>query len=84
MPQQIVKNLISDLHERFGDDLVSPQQQALMNQLQAHVHDMSEEEPITPSFIDTVETLLTEVEIDHPHVASILSQVVDTLKNIGV
>ena len=84
MPQQQIHALITDLHERFGDDLVSPEQQALMDQLQAHIHEKGEADPADPGLAETVELLLNDIETEHPVAAGILRQVLDLLKNIGI
>jgi len=84
MPKQKVQHLISELHDRFSDDLASPQQQQLLAQLQSHIHNMDDAEPVEPSFLETLDLLVAEVEIEHPHIASTLGQVIDTLKNIGI
>ena len=84
MPKEKVAHLISDLHERFGDDLVSPQQQALLDQVKLHAHEMDDTEPADPNFLELVESFVTEVESEHPNAAAVLQQLLDTLKNIGV
>jgi hypothetical protein len=84
MPKQKVEHLITDLHERFADDLTSPEQIALLDQVKSHIHNMNEAEPADPSFLETVEQLVTEIEVEHPTAASILEQILNTLKNIGV
>ena len=45
---------------------------------------MNEAEPADPTFLETVEQLVAEIEVEHPTAASILEQVLNTLKNIGV
>lgn len=84
MPKQKVEHLITDLHERFADDLTSPEQIALLDQVKSHIHNMNEAEPADPSFLETVEQLVTEIEVEHPTAATILEQILNTLKNIGV
>ena len=84
MPQEKISNLITDLHERFGDDLSSPEQQALMQALQSHAHDLGAAEPVDPSFQETLNLLMEEVEIEHPQAAAILREVMDALKNMGI
>lgn len=84
MPKQKAENLITDLHERFADDLTSPEQVALLAQVKNHIHNMNEADPADPTFLDTVERLVAEIEVEHPTAASILEQVLSTLKNIGV
>lgn len=84
MPKQKAEHLITDLHERFADDLTSPEQQALLEQVKLHIHNMNEAEPADPTFLDTIEQLVAEIEVEHPTAASILEQVLNTLKNMGV
>lgn len=84
MPKQKVEHLITDLHERFADDLTSPEQIALLDQVKSHIHNMNEAEPADPSFLETVEQLVAEIEVEHPTAATILEQILNTLKNIGV
>lgn len=84
MPKQQVKNLISDLHEKFGDDFTSPEQQALMLQLEAHAHELNESEPVEPGFLETIDSFIAQIEDDHPNAAVIVNKILETLKNIGV
>ena len=84
MPKQKAEHLITDLHERFADDLTSPEQIALLEQVKSHIHNMHEAEPADPTFLETVEQLVAEIEVEHPTAASILEQVLNTLKNIGI
>lgn len=84
MPQEKIHALITDLHERFAGDLVSPEQQALMEQLQAHIHEKGEAGPVDPGLAETVEVLLADIEVEHPVAAGMLRQVLDLLKNIGI
>jgi len=84
MPKQQAQLLISDLHERFGDDLTSPQQQALMSQLKSHIHNMDESDPVEPGILETIEVFISEIESEHPNAASVVAKILETLKNIGV
>jgi hypothetical protein len=84
MPKQTALHLISDLHDRFGDEITSPEQQALLEQVKSHIHNMDEAEPADPTFLDTLSQLTAELEVEHPRAASILEQILTTLKNIGV
>ena len=84
MPKQKVAHLMTDLHERFADEEISSQQQALLEQVKVHAHEMSEQETVDPSFMEVVEQFVTEVEVEHPRAAAVLEQILDTLKNIGV
>jgi hypothetical protein len=84
MPKHQIHALITDLHERFADDLVSPEQQALLQQLQLHIHEMGEADPVDTNFVDTVDLLLAETETEHPVVAGMLRQVLELLRNMGI
>ena len=84
MPKARAAALITDLHERFADDETSPQQKELMAQLQAHIHELGENDPVEPSFIDAMELLLADIETDHPKAAAVTRQLLETLRNIGV
>ncbi len=84
MPKEKALALISDLHDRFGNDLTSPEQSNLMQQLESHIHELGEEEPVEPSFVEAVEMYVTEIEEEHPKAAVVVRQILDTLKNIGV
>jgi len=84
MPKQQAQLLISDLHDRFGDDLTSPQQQALMSQLKSHIHNMDESDPVEPGILETIEVFISEIESEHPNAASVVAKILETLKNIGV
>jgi len=84
MQKQKVQNLISDLHEKFGDDLTSPQQQRLMSQLKSHIHDLNESEPVEPGFLETIDAFISQIEDEHPNAAVIVNKILETLKNIGV
>lgn len=84
MPIDNLKALITDLHNSFGDDETSPQQQQLMQQLQIYVHDIDTAEPAPPGLIESAEILLEEMEEDYPKTAAIIRQVINTLGNIGV
>lgn len=84
MPIDNLKALITDLHDSFGDDETSQQQQQLMQQLQIYVHDIDTAEPVPPGLIESAEILLEEMEEGYPKTAAIIRQVINTLGNIGV
>jgi hypothetical protein len=84
MPINNLKALISDLHDSFGDDQTSPQQQLLMQQLQTYVHDTNTAEPVPPGLIESAEILLDEVEEDYPHTGAVIRQVINALGNMGI
>jgi hypothetical protein len=84
MPVDNLKALISELHDSFGDDETSPQQQQLMQQLQTYLHDIDTAEPVPPDLIESAEILLDEVEVAYPKTATIIRQVIKALGNMGI
>lgn len=84
MPKQTAIHLITDLHERFGDEITSPEQQALLEQVKLHIHNMDEAEPADASFLESLSQLTTELEVEHPRAAAVMEQILNTLKNIGI
>ncbi len=84
MPIDNLKALMIDLHDSFGDDETSSQQQQLMQQLQTYVHDIDTAEPVPPGLVESAEILLDEVEEGHPKTAAIIRQVINALGNMGI
>lgn len=84
MPKEQAKALITELHDKFGDDITSGQQQDLMMRLNAHIHELGEKDPVDPTMMDAVELYLNELENDHPQAATVVKQLLDTMKNIGI
>ena len=83
MPIDNLKALIIDLHDSFGDDETSPQQQ-LMQQLQTYMHDIDTTEPVPPGLIESAEILLEEVEEGYTQTAASIRQVINALGNMGI
>jgi predicted DNA-binding transcriptional regulator YafY len=84
MPNKKIENLMSELHGLFGSDMPSPQQQKLLEDLQAHIHSSLEPDPLDPSLTETAEMLVESIEQEHPRAVAIIRDILDTLKNIGV
>jgi len=84
MPKQTLQNLISSLHDQFGDDETSPQQQQLMQDLESHIHGINEAAPVDPNIQETLTHLLDEVEVRNPKSAALIREVMDALKNMGI
>lgn len=84
MPQQKAQNLISQLHDMYGDDVPSDEQRRLMAELELHVHPEGTEDEYEPVPLDTLERLVEEMAVNHPRTAAVMRELVDTLKNIGV
>lgn len=84
MPKERINNLMTELHHIFGSDTTSAQQQKLLDELNAHVHNVNEEAPIDPTPVEIIETMLENLGEEHPKASLLLRQLLDTLKNIGV
>ena len=75
---------MSDLHERFGNEPATSQQNQLMQELQKHIHNFDEVEPVDPNFIETLDLLLEEVKAEHPQAAGVVRQIMEILNNMGI
>lgn len=84
MPKNNINNMISELNEIFGAEKPSKQQQQLLQELENHVHNVNESEPVDPSPMEIIETMLENLGEEHPKASLLLKQLLDTLKNIGV
>jgi hypothetical protein len=84
MPKVKIEGLISSLHEQFGDDLTSPQQKQLMDSMQQHLHAWGENEVPDPTFNESLEMLLEEIEDDHPKAAATIKQILQILGDMGI
>lgn len=84
MPKQKIENLMSELHETFGDSEVSPEQEALLKSVEEHIHSSSELEAPEPNLLESLELLVTEIEEDHPRASAVVAEILRTLRNIGV
>lgn len=84
MPKAKIENLMTELHDRFGEMETSPQQERLLAELQAHVHDVSEGSVKDPTPLETIQLMIDDLGDNHPNVSALLRELLDTLKNIGV
>ncbi len=83
-PQQRMESLMSELHELFGHEEATPQQQQLMRNLQQHIHEQGEPDVSRPNLVESLEVVLEDIEVDHPRTSAVLREVLSTLRNIGV
>ncbi|MBC6904572.1 DUF4404 family protein [Saccharophagus sp. K07] len=79
-----LENLMTELHERFGEVEPSPQQQQLLEDLQQRIHNVSAGGAAEPTPLDTIEVMIESLGEKHPNVTALLRELLDTLKNIGV
>ena len=84
MPKARIENLMTELHERFGEQQMSAEQQHLLSELQARVHDVSEGSVKEPTPLETIQLMIEDLGDNHPNVSALLRELLDTLKNIGV
>lgn len=83
MPKQHIEGLITQLHERFADSDTSPQQEAMLAQMQSQLDEWEGPKP-SEDFRQTAELLLEELEEEHPTAAGIIQQIINSLSSIGV
>ena len=83
MPKQHIEGLITQLHEKFADSDTSPQQEAMLAQMQSQLVEWEGPKP-SDDFTETAEMLLQEMEEEHPKTSAIIREIINTLNNIGV
>ncbi len=82
MPKQKIEGLISELHQRFGDDETSAEQQRLMAQLQSQLSEWDGPAAGDGDIEETARLLLKEVAERHPKAALTIREILETLANI--
>lgn len=84
MARQKVEGLLTQLHERFADSDTSPQQEALLQQLQGQLAEWEGPVPADGNVVTTAELLLEEVKEQHPQLSRIVSELLDVLGRLGI
>ena len=84
MAKQKIEGLLTQLHEKFATSDTSPEQDALMQQLQSQLSDWEGPRPADGNVEETVELLMEEVKEQHPHLSLILKEILDALGTIGI
>jgi hypothetical protein len=84
MPKQHIEGLLGQLHDKFATSDTSPEQEALLLQLQSQLAGWEGPVPPDGSVVTTAEMLLEELEEKHPHVAQVVRELVDALGKIGI
>jgi len=84
MPKPHIEGLLTQLHEKFASSETSPEQEALMQQLQAQLADWEGPAVADGSVVTTAEMLLEELKEKHPQLAEVLREVLDGLGKIGI
>ena len=83
MPKQHIEGLISQLHDKFAVSDTSPQQEALLAQLQSQLAEWEGPKP-SDDFLTNAEMLLQELEDEHPTLAAMIAEVINTLNRMGI
>ncbi len=84
MARQKVEGLLTQLHERFADSDTSPQQEALLQQLQGQLAEWDGPLPADGNVVTTAELLLEEVKEKHPQLSRIVKEIIDVLGQLGI
>jgi ABC-type transporter Mla subunit MlaD len=84
MARQKVEGLLTQLHERFADSDTSPQQEALLQQLQGQLEEWEGPLPADGNIVNTAELLLEEVQDKHPQLSRLVSELLDVLGRLGI
>ncbi|TCS44071.1 DUF4404 family protein [Reinekea marinisedimentorum] len=84
MPKQEIKSLFQRLREHLPEGEASAQQKALLDQIQYHVHNIDQPDPEDPTFRESLESLIADIESDHPKSAAIARNILETLAAIGI
>jgi len=84
MPKQELKSLFQRLRDHLPEGEASAQQKMLMEQIQFHLHDDNAPDPTDPSIRNSVETLIEDIETDHPKSAAVAKNILETLAAIGI
>lgn len=84
MSPEKAQSLISQLHDLYGTDETSPEQRRLLADLERHVHTRGSAEEPDPVPLETLENLVEEMAAEHPRTATVMRQLMETLKNMGI
>ena len=84
MPREHIEGLITQLHEKLADSDTSPQQEALMAQMQSQLAGWEGDVPGDGDIRKTAELLADELEENPPTLAMIVKDIIQTLHNAGL
>mgnify|MGYP006072209801 CR=1 FL=1 len=84
MPKQELKSLFQRLRDHLPEGEASAQQKMLMDQIQYHIHAVGEPDPVDQSLRHSVQTLIEDLESDHPKSAAVAKNILETLAAIGI
>jgi hypothetical protein len=84
MPKKELKSLFQRLRDHLPEGEASAQQKMLMDQISFHIHEDGSPDPVDPSIRTSVETLIEDIESDHPQSAAVARNILETLAAIGI
>lgn len=84
MPRDRIEGLITQLHEKLSDSDTSPQQEALMARMQSQLSGWEGDTPPDGDLRKTAELLADELEENHPRLAMIVKDIIQSLHNAGL
>lgn len=84
MSRDKAKALMSQLHELFGNQDPTPQQQQLMRNLEQHIHGVGEPDVDRPNLVESLEVAVEDLETEHPRTAGVMREILNILRSIGV
>ncbi len=84
MPTQPIEGMLSHLHDRFATSDTSPEQDALLQQLQSQLAEWEGPAPPDGSVVTTAEMLLAELENEHPQLSHVVRELIAALGRIGI
>jgi len=84
MPKAKIEGLLTELHDKYATSDTSPEQDAMMLQLQSHLASWDGPSPPDGSVVTTAEMLLESFKEKHPQLSAVLKEIMDNLGRIGV
>ncbi len=84
MPKHHITGLLSQLHDKLAASDRSPEQEALLLQLQSQLADWEGPAPPDGSVVNTAEMLLETLKEKHPQLSRVLGELIATLGRIGI
>lgn len=84
MPTEHIEGLLGQLHDKFAGSDTSPEQEALLLQLQSQLEGWEGPAAADGSVVTTAEMLIEEMREKHPHVSQVLRELIDALGKIGI
>lgn len=84
MAKQHIEGLLTHLHAKFAASDTSPEQDALLRQLQGQLAEWEGPRPPDGSVVTTAELLLEALEEKHPQLSQVVRELITALGRIGI